>query len=268
MWTLDVQIPVVKWIYPCLESIVYKFSPSTLQGTNISHIEGRGKSSSKSTWKGFVQVRLRRVVLFLILFLGDLDIPNTWGIIIDWRHPPNRELYITEGLPNGLLGYPYFGEPSHHLLNCSELIIWCVGFISWISPTNSSFPIKCWRESNIKSLKRRFWCFLESWSAKLTKRIDIIIFKQARPVPDHFQVSMLLFFRVVVIWNVNLPIFGIPKLKLLWKLWNMSRPNISQKFRIPKNQPIQWKMGSYTNQPIQKEKQLSSDQGPLDGWVM
>ena len=158
MCTLDVQIPVVKWIYPCLESIVNKFSLSTLQGTNTSHREGRGKSSSKSSWKGLVLVRLTSSP-FLIHFVGDLDIPNTWGIIIDLRHPPNRELYVTEGLPNGLLGYPYFGEPSHHLLNCSELIIWYVGFILWISPTNSSFPIKWWRGSDIKSLKPRFWCF-------------------------------------------------------------------------------------------------------------
>lgn len=54
--------------------------------------------------------------------------------------------------------------------------------------------LKCRRKSETKSLKRGFWCFLESWSVKLTKRIDIIIFKQARPVPNHFQVSMLLFF--------------------------------------------------------------------------
>lgn len=122
---------------------------TTLQGTNISHIEGRGKSSSKSTWKGLVLARLRRVV---------------WGIIIDLRHPPNRELYITEGLPNGLLGYPYFGEPSHHLLNCSELIIWYVGFISWISPTNSSFPIKCWNAEGNQKLNHSNGGFGAFWN--------------------------------------------------------------------------------------------------------
>ena len=186
----------MKWIYPCLESISIQIFTKHPPGNY--HIPHRGKR------KIIFEINLERVCAsssqdgspFLILFVGDLDIPNTWGIIIDWRHPPNRELYTTDCLPNGLLGYPYFGEPSDHLLNCSELIIWYVGFISWILPTNSSFPIKCWiTQTADQTLNHSNGGFgaLESWSTKLTKRIDIIIFKQARPVPDHFQVSMLLF---------------------------------------------------------------------------
>ena len=53
------------------------------------------------------------------------------------------------------------------ILENPHIIFWTVlswlsemsGSFSWISPTNTSFPIKCWRESDIKSLKPRFWCF-------------------------------------------------------------------------------------------------------------